>query len=115
MNLGTDIHGDSVLAPVVKPVIMLLFAVIIAMFFTRIINSFPVFDDQTEVNLAAVLIVLILVITTTLSATWVAQNEQLSAASARMDAAAQQLSLQETQIATLTGQNVSNASQVLHG
>jgi len=100
VNLGTDIkHG--VVGTILKPVIIAMFVVVTAFLITRIINSFPVFEDQREVNLAAVLAVLLIVVIGYMMVRVTEQEQTIKALSSRLANEQAILSQKETQILEL--------------
>jgi DMSO/TMAO reductase YedYZ heme-binding membrane subunit len=116
VNLGTDIK-HSALAPVLKPTVMLMFAFATAFFVVRVINSFPVFLDQWEVNLAAALVLLLLVFGALTAAAAVQIQESVQEAKDKAAALDITITAQEQNIDALQ-QNIANLTQrlgALHG
>ena len=60
INLGTDIK-TSILSPVLKPVFVIMFFVVVALLITRILNSYKIFDDQSEINLATIFFLVLVI------------------------------------------------------
>jgi DMSO/TMAO reductase YedYZ heme-binding membrane subunit len=100
VNLGTDLK-TSVLAPFIKPVVLVMFALVTSLLLVRIINSWPVFSDQWEVNLAAAFSITILVVSAMLATHVVQQEERLQVASTRTTALEIAVNAREAQAETL--------------
>lgn len=100
VNLGTDIkHG--VVALVLKPVVIGAFVLVTGLLLTRVLNSFPVFDDQAEVNLTAALLLLLLVLAGFLAVQTVTQEQSLAEGSARIAVEHARVAAQEDRVTVL--------------
>ncbi|HIH24458.1 TPA: hypothetical protein HA251_05470 [Candidatus Woesearchaeota archaeon] len=100
VNLGTDIK-HSVLAPYLKPVILTMFALVTGLLLVRAVAWTSIFEDQWEVNLAAVLILFILVLSAMIAQRTIGMERTLKETSARAATASISINAQEERIALL--------------
>ncbi len=100
LNLGTDVkHG--VMSTFLKPAILVSFAIVTALFATRILASFPIFDDQAEVNLTIAIFLLLLILTGVLITQTVTQEQAIREQTTKLSEEQARIAQQEADVQEL--------------
>lgn len=103
INLGTDVK-TSFLAPIIKPLIIGMFLSVTALIIVRMLNSKPIFADQTEINLAAVFFIIMLFGSTILASTFISNNQHIKELTNRVSISEKEYMTQKAMVDSLNNE-----------
>ncbi len=100
VNLGTDLN-HSIISSWLMPIFIMMFILVLGLLLTRIINHFPVFEDQIEVNLGAILVIIMIVVASLIAAQYVRNEDKLISTTTKINDAQTGINTLNREIQTL--------------